>query len=78
MTTLGGEIMRNVYIELVLGHPSFHTGKICIVELHDDYEFIETYVEPAKRKACEKLGLNKNEVAILNWSFLGEDVAFIK
>ena len=70
--------MGNIYMEIILGHESFSLSKICIVELLGDYVFISTYVEPAKRKACEKLGLNVNEVIVLNWSFLGENVAFIK
>lgn len=69
--------MRNIYMEIILGHASFSLGKICIVALPDmAYAFISTYVEPAKRKACEKLGLNEDEVKVLDWHYLGEDVVF--
>lgn len=68
--------MGNIYMEIILGHESFSLSKICIVELPGDYVFISTYVEPAKRKACEKLGLNEDEVKVLEWHYLGEDVVF--
>ena len=69
--------MEKVYMKIVLGHPSFSTGKICIVELPMTCAFINTYVEVAKRKACEKLGFNEKEVVVLDWTYLGEDVFFI-
>lgn len=70
--------MESIYVKIVLGHKSLFTGKICIVELPAIYSFINSYIEPAKRKACEKLGLNESEVVVLYWQYLGEDVVFIK
>ena len=69
---------NNVYIYIVLGHRSFFIGKICIIEMSEHYTFIDHYKVPAKEKACEKLGLNKDEVSILDFKYLGEDVSIFK
>lgn len=69
--------MNTVYIYIVLGHKSLFTGKIAIVGLPSTYMFIDTYKEEAKKKACEEFGLNKDEVSILDFMYLGEEVAFI-
>ena len=67
-----------VYIYIVIGHRSFFTGKICIVEMDEHHVFIDHYKEPAKIKACKKLGLNKDEVSVLDFKYLGEDVSIIR
>ena len=69
---------NTVFIYIVLGHRSFFTGKICIIETNEHHIFIDQYKEPAKEKACEKLGLNKDEVSILDFRYLGEDVSIFK
>ena len=69
--------MKNNWIYLVLGHRSFTTGKIVLVSL-PQYVFIDTYRDLAKKKACEKLGLNEDEISILDWKFLGEDIAIFE
>lgn len=66
------------YVLITLGHWSFTTGKICIVEISEQFVFIDTYRDEAKTKACEKLGVDPWETTILDWKFLGEDVEFIK
>lgn len=68
---------RKVYVYITLGHRSFFTGKICIVEMTDEFVFIEHYKEPAKIKACEKLGLNPDEVSVLDFNYLGEEIYII-
>ena len=69
--------MENIYMEIFLGHASFSLSKICIVALPDmEYAFISSYVEPAKRKACEKLGLSEDDVKVLDWHYLGDGVLF--
>lgn len=71
--------MRTVYVELNFGHKSFTTGKTAIVAIQTekDGEYIATYAKIAKEKVCKELGLNEEEVAIFDWSFLGESVMFI-
>lgn len=71
--------MRTVYVELNFGCKSFDTGKIAIIAIQTekDEEYITAYAEFAKEKVCEELGLNKDEITIFGWSFLGENVMFI-
>lgn len=69
---------NGIYIYIVLGHRSFFTGKICIVKMNEDHVFIDQYQEPAKEKACKKLGLDKNEVSILDFKYLGSDVSIFE
>lgn len=66
------------YVYLVLGHRSFFTGKIFIVPISEDYTFIETYRDEAKKKACKHINIPENECSILDWSFLGSDVCIMK
>lgn len=71
--------MGNIYMKIVLGHPSFR--KICIVALDNAWASIATidgYVQLAKNKACEKLGLDEKEIFVLDWDYLGDDVTFIR
>ena len=69
--------MDSVYVYIVIGHVSFCTGKTVIVKLPPDHEFISTYKQLAKEKACEKLSINVDDAVILNFKYLGEDVTFI-
>ena len=69
--------MNTCHMVLTLGHKSFTTGKIVVVELPDEYILLATYKQKAKEKACEKLGLNEKEVSVLDFNFLGEDVLFV-
>jgi hypothetical protein len=72
--------MKKKYVYIVLGHRSFFTGKICIVEMDELPDVtIDRYAERAKEKACKALGLDKikDEVSILDWSYLGGDVTFV-
>ena len=66
------------YVYLVLGHRSFFTGKIFIVPISEDYTFIETYRDEAKKKACKYINMPENECSILDWRFLGSDVFIMK
>ena len=68
--------MESVFMEITIGHRSLRWGKTCIVKLHERHEFTKDYVEPAKLKACEKLGLDASEAVVLSWSYLGEGVVF--
>lgn len=70
--------MRTTYVLITLGHQSFTTGKICIVEISEDFVSINAYKCEAKIKACKKLGINPHDTIILNFKFLGDDVEFIK
>ena len=70
--------MDNVYVYLVVGHQSFKTGKTAIVSLPNCYAFIATYFKVAKEKVCERLGLDVEDVVILDSKFLGDDVLLIK
>lgn len=70
--------MRTTYVLIILGHRSFTTGKICIVEISEDFVLIGTYKDKAKIKACKKLGIDPHDTIILNWKFLGDDVEFVK
>lgn len=70
--------MKSTYVYLVLGHRSFFTGQICVVEVPSTATFITTYRDMAFEKACEKFGVSKDEASILDWSYWGEDVTFIK
>ena len=67
-----------MYVYIILGHRSFTTGKIAIVAVPDAYAFISDYADGAKKQACKELGLNEEEVSILDYKFLGSDVLFIK
>lgn len=69
--------MKNVYAIIILGHKSFITGKIVIVSMPNVYNFIDTYRQLAKEKACEKLGIKENETVVFDFKFFGEDVVFI-
>ena len=70
--------MENIYMEIVLGHASFSCGKICVVALSSymQCELISSYVGPAKRKAYKELGLCEDDVKVLDWSYLGNDIVF--
>lgn len=71
---------NNIFIYIVLGHRSFSTGKICIIEMSEHYSYIDQYKEPAKKIACKKLGLlmNKDDISILDFAYLGENVSIFK
>lgn len=69
--------MYTTYVYIVLGHPSFYTGKIAIVELPATCMFLETYKKEAKKRACENLGIDEKEAVILDYKYLGEDIVFI-
>ena len=68
---------NKVFIYIIIGHKSFVTGMHCIVELFDDFLYVDIYKDIAFEKACAKLGINKDESIILDWKFLGENVTFV-
>ncbi len=70
--------MKNVYIYLSFGHPSFKTGHVAIVSLPGGHERIEEYRSLAKKKVCSEIGLLEDEVALFDFMFLGENVQFVK
>lgn len=70
--------MNNTYIYILLGHRSFPTAKMAIVEIPTDYVFADTYKKLAKEKACAQFGLDDKETSVLDYKFLGDDITFIK
>ena len=68
---------NNVYVELTLDHRSFSSAKTVIVAVSDYCEYLTTYKKLAVEKACKTLGLNENEVSVIDYSVLGRDVIII-
>ncbi len=64
-------------IYIVIGHKSFNTGKSALVEITEEREFITQYVDIAKEKFCKQIGMNADEVSVLNW-FFDQNIAIIK
>lgn len=64
-------------IYIVLGHKSFTSGKVALVEISEEREFITQYVDIAKEKFCKQLGMNVDEVSVLNWFFV-QDISIIE
>ena len=70
--------MNTVWAYIVIGHSSFSTGQIAIMQLPDRYEFLTTYERQAKIRACEALKIKESEAAVLDFKILGENVLFLK
>lgn len=63
-------------IYICLGHNTFNSGKIALVSISEEREYITDYVEIAKEKFCKQLGVNPDEVAVFNWFFV-QDISII-
>lgn len=66
------------WIYLAIGHRSFRTGRMLLVPVYDESDYIPTLVDKAKAKAAEYLNLPESEISILDYSFYGEELEFVK
>lgn len=63
-------------IYICLGHKTFSSGRIALVSILEERKYITDYVEIAKEKFCKQLGVNPDEVTVLNWFFV-QDISVI-
>ncbi len=62
---------ETIYASMDIEHPAFSQPQHAIIALPNDGRAIYEYREPAKEKACAKLGLDPKDATAFNYRFLG-------